>query len=151
MIIDKLKNARLYYFLGKNFETALRWLEENRDKLSDMEPGRYPIDGEEVFCLIKHYESSKLADCKLENHRIYSDIQYVSEGQEWFCYAPLDKCTEIDPHPEKDVYYFTGDTDILTLKEDRFVLVLPDDAHMPERAINEKCEPVVKCVLKVKI
>lgn len=151
MIFDKLKNAKLYYFLGKNFETALKWLEENQDKLTEMAPGKYPIDGDEVFYLIKHYDSYKLPDCKLENHHVYADIQYVAKGKEWFCYAPIDKCVEIDPHPENDVYYFNGEMDILTLKDDRFVVVLPDDCHMPERAINEEREPIVKCVLKVKL
>ena len=147
MIIDKIKNAKLYYGIGRNFEKALKFLEENQEKFADMETGKHFIEGidhDEIFYLIKRYDSFPVAECKLENHHLYADIQLVVKGKEYFCYAPLDRVKEIDPHPENDNYYFSGDCEPLTLKDDLFVVVLPDDAHMPERAINEVREPIVK-------
>ncbi len=149
MIIDSLKNANLYYCLGKRFETGLRYLQEN--DIGKMETGKYAIDGDDVFLLVKRYDSFLLADCKLENHHEYADIQQVISGKEYFCYAPLANLKEIDPHPENDVYYFEGPCEPFTLTGDLFALVLPDDGHMPERAINEVREPIVKAVVKVRL
>ncbi len=149
MIIDILKNAPLYYGLGKRFETGLKYLQEH--DIAKMETGRYPIDGDDVYLLVKRYDSFKLADCKLENHHLYADIQQVISGKEWFCYAPLEGLKLVDPHPEKDVYYFQGACEPITLTGKLFALVLPDDAHMPERAIDEVPEPIVKAVLKVRL
>jgi uncharacterized protein, YhcH/YjgK/YiaL family len=149
MIIDSLKNAKLYYCLGERFEKALRYLQEN--DIAKMESGKYPIDGDNVFLLVKRYDSFPLAECKLENHKLYADIQQVISGKEYFCYAPLAGLEMIDPHPENDVYYFKGACEPITLTGDLFALVLPDDGHMPERAINEVREPIVKAVMKVKL
>ena len=149
MIFDHLKNAHLYYCLGPRFEKGLRYLRET--DLAKLAPGKHLIDGDDLFILIKHYDSFPVAECKLENHHNYADIQYVISGKESFCYAPLTNLKEVDPHPENDVYYFQGDCEPLTLTGDLFALVLPDDAHMPERAINEIREPIVKAIVKIKL
>lgn len=149
MIIDLLKNAHLYYCLGERYEKGLRFLQET--DISKLETGKHPIDGDDVFLIVKRYDSFPLAECKLENHHVYADIQKVVSGKEYFCYAPLNKVKEIDPHPENDVYYFSGPCEPITLTEDMFALVFPDDAHMPERAINEVREPIVKAVVKVRL
>jgi YhcH/YjgK/YiaL family protein len=149
MIFDHLKNAHLYYVLGPRFEKGLRYLQET--DLTKMEPGKHPIDGDDLFLVIKRYDSFPVAECKLENHHKYADIQFVISGKEWFCYAPLDNLKEVDPHPENDVYYFQGACEPLTMTGDLFAIVLPDDAHMPERAINEKREPIHKAIVKVRL
>ena len=149
MIIDHLKNAHLYYCLGERFEKGLRYLRET--DIAKMETGKHPIDGDDLFLVVKRYDSFPLADCKLENHHIYADIQHVVSGKEYFCYAPLTNLVMNDPHPENDVYYFQGACEPFTLTGDLFALVLPDDAHMPERAINEVREPIVKAIVKVRL
>lgn len=149
MIIDKLENAHLYYCLGSRFEKGLRFLQETN--LAAMETGKHAIDGEDVFILIKRYDSFPLSECKLENHHNYADIQLVISGKEYFCFAPLDNLTLNESHDDKDVYYFDGDCEPITLTGNLFALVLPDDGHMPERAINEVREPIVKAVVKVRL
>lgn len=149
MIYDHLKNAHLYYSLGKRFEKGLRYLQEN--DIAAMATGKHPIDGDDLFLLVKRYDSFPLAECKLENHHLYADIQQVVSGKEWFCYAPLTNLQQVEAHDDKDVYYFKGACEPLTLTGDLFALVLPDDAHMPERAIDEKREPIVKAVVKVRL
>ena len=149
MIIDNLKNASIYYALGSRFQTALRYLQET--DVTTMETGKYLIDGEDVFLLVKRYDTFPLAQCKLESHRKYADIQVVYSGKEFFCYAPLDGLKLVEANPENDVYYYAGDCEPITLKGDLFALVLPGDAHMPERAVSEQREPVVKAVMKVRL
>lgn len=149
MIIDKLKNAHLYYNLGPRFEKGLHYLQET--DLAAMEAGKHAIDGDDLFILIKHYNSFPLKECKLENHHNYADIQLVVRGKEYFCFAPLDDLKLVESHDDKDVYYFEGACEPITLTGDLFALVLPDDAHMPERAINEVSEPIIKAVVKVRL
>lgn len=149
MIIDHLKNAHLYYFLGERFEKGLKFLQET--DLTKFENGKHAIDGDNLFLVIKRYDSFPVAECKLENHHDYADIQKVVSGKEYFCYAPLDDLKLVESKPENDVYYFEGKCEPITLIGDLFALVLPDDAHMPERAINEVREPIVKAIVKVKL
>ena len=59
MIIDKIKNAALYYGISKHMETALKYL-QSRD-FSQVEAGRYEIDGTDVFMLVQEYETRPLA------------------------------------------------------------------------------------------
>lgn len=151
MVVDKVTNGKLYYSMGKNIEKALKWLEENKDSLINKEPGRYEIDGNEIFYILKHYETRPAKDCKLENHHIYADIQYVVKGKEWFGYAPTDTCTQIEAHPENDAYFFKGEDDPITLGNGLFALVLPDDAHRPDCAVNGVSESNIKCIIKVKV
>jgi len=150
MIIDILKNAHLYYGLGARFEQGFKYLKET--DLAAMTPGKHLIDGDNLFILIKHYNSFPVEECKLENHRKYADIQYVVKGREWFCFAPVEGLKLKESVPENDVYYFDGPCEPITLTGDLFALVLPDDAHMPERAVEDnKSEPIVKAVVKVKL
>jgi YhcH/YjgK/YiaL family protein len=149
MIIDKLKNAHLYYSLGPLFEKGLRYLQEN--DLAAMETGKHPIEGDDLYISIKRYGSYPLEECKLENHHIYADIHLVVSGREYICYAPADRLELKDSKPENDVYYFNGVCEPITLTGDLFAVVLPDDAHMPERAIDEIREPIVKAVVKVRL
>ena len=81
MVIDKMKNAPLYYGLGQRFQQALEWLAKvDPDTLT---PGqRVDIDGDNVYATRFDVDTKLPADCKLECHRDYADIQYVVSGTE---------------------------------------------------------------------
>lgn len=149
MIIDKLSNRSLYYMLGERFQKGLDFL-ANTD-ITQLENGKHQIEGDDLFVTVKRYDSFPVAECKLEAHRDYADIQKVVCGTEWFSYCPLDKCTEIEAKPENDVWYYEGPHEPVTLTNDMFAIVLPEDAHMPERAINEVRQPIVKAIVKVRL
>ena len=57
---------------------------------------------------------------------------------------------EIEAHPERDIWFYHGPLDEITLGGDKFVVLFPGDAHAPNIAVDGP-EPVRKCVVKVKL
>ena len=150
MIIDRLQNAHLYYGIGKRFETGLRFLQDNWDRLEEIETGIHEIEGRDVYLVMRRYETVKVANAKTEAHRKYADIQILKQGKEWFGYQTLTTLGEmVEDYPERDVSYFKAEPEFFTLKDDLFVLVLPQDAHCPDTAYQDEPKPVVKAVIKV--
>ena len=55
MIIDKIENSHLYKDLSKRIEKAFEYI-HNTD-LKNINPGKYEIEGENIFALISEYET----------------------------------------------------------------------------------------------
>lgn len=152
MIIDRLKNAALYYGLGKRFETGLRFLLENIDGAESLENGISQIDGRDVYLLVRRYDTVKRAEAKTEAHVQYADIQMLKSGKERFGYAPLSDVGPLtEAHPERDVSFYEAEPEFFTLTGDRFVIAFPDDAHCPDCAVDDVPEGVQKLVVKVRV
>jgi YhcH/YjgK/YiaL family protein len=149
MVIDKITNAQLYYGLGKRITLALKYLKET--DFSGIEPGRYEIDGSNVYALVQVYES-KLPDTgKWEGHRKYIDIQYVAEGSELIGYANIERMKTICGYDEeKDFILFEGKGDFLSVPAGTFALLWPHDVHMPGIAADIP-RTVKKVIVKVRV
>ena len=80
MIIDKIENAHLYKGLSKRIEKAFEYIRAT--DLKNIKPGKYEIDGENIFALISEYKTKSEQEGKLEAHRKYIDVQYVISGEE---------------------------------------------------------------------
>lgn len=147
MIIDNLKNAKLYYNLGERIEKAFKYLQEN--DFSKLEPGNYMVDGNNVFALVLEYESNAMDTGKWESHRKYIDIQYLVEGIESIGYAFNEDMKVIQEYnEEKDFLFLEGKGSFFTLKSGMFAIFAPDDTHMGGIAID-KSQPIKKVVVKV--
>jgi len=145
MIIDRLENASLYRGLGDRIALALDSLETPR------EPGRHELDGDNVFAMVQQYQSKPLAEGKWEAHRKYIDIQYVAEGIERIGWAPIGRLTESEPYNEEnDVAFYQGEGDFVTVPTGSFVILFPEDAHMPGIAVDTP-GPVTKIVVKARV
>lgn len=147
MIIDVLENAQLYAGLHSRIELGLSFLKSNN--FSEMEPGKYEIDGKNVFALVQAYQTKPKDAGVWESHRRYIDIQYVAEGMERIGYANLKTLTPSQPYDkENDFELFKGHGDFLTVNAGTFAIFAPQDAHMPCIAIQEPLQ-VKKVVIKV--
>ena len=149
MIIDKLQNAYLYYGIDEKIATALKYL-ENTD-LYKFQNGKYEIEGDDIFVIAQDYHTKPLSEGKFEAHRNYIDIQYIIKGTEKMGYTNIHKlksATEYDE--EKDIIFFEGEGDFVTVEEGFFTIFAPEDAHMP--GIESKTSDYVKkAVVKIKI
>ncbi|HBG49477.1 MAG TPA: YhcH/YjgK/YiaL family protein [Cyanobacteria bacterium UBA9971] len=149
MIIDKLKNASLYYGMSEKIATALKYL-ENTD-LSEFQNGKYEIEGEDISVIVQDYNTKPLSEGRFEAHRKYIDIQYIIKGTEKMGYTNIHKlksATEYDE--EKDIIFFDGEGDFVTVEEGFFTIFAPEDAHMP--GIESKTsEYIKKAVVKIKV
>jgi biofilm protein TabA len=115
-----------------------------------MENGRHEIDGDEMFLLLNDYLTKDCADCKIEAHRKYVDVQYVIKGKESVGYAPLDGRLSVTEYDGKnDFILFTGDVSFIELNEGMFAIFYPEDLHMP--GVGKTKSPVRKAVVKVKL
>lgn len=147
MIVDKLSNATLYQRLTPRISIALEYLQST--DFSKLEPGKYEVDGKEVYALVSAYNTKKLEDARWEAHRKYLDIQYVIEGAEQMGFTPIDKLTQVDDYNnEKDILFFTGSGDYATIEAGMFAIFFPQDGHQPCVEISES-KPVKKVVIKV--
>lgn len=149
MIIDKIQNASLYYGISKRIETALKFLENN--DFSNMECGKYDIEGSDVYLVVQSYESKYKENALYEAHRSYIDIQYVEEGAELMGYANIGSLKAIGDYDElKDFILYKGDGDFFLADKGTFAIFGPQDAHMPGVAVKNP-STVKKIIVKVKV
>ena len=149
MIIDRLETASLSSNLAPRVTTALASL---RDKdFTSIEPGRYDIQGDEIYAIVQEYTTKDASEVKWEAHRQYFDVQYVARGKERMGYANLGDLTVIQDYQEKDDYLLLeGEGDFLAMVPETFIILGPQDAHMPQVAAGAP-SAVRKVVIKVAV
>ena len=96
------------------------------------------------------YDTLERAQGAWEAHRRYIDLQYVVAGRERIGYAQASRMTPGAYDRERDLLPLAGDGDFLTLGAGDFMLLFPDDAHMPRIAVAAPA-PVRKVVVKIEV
>ena len=141
MIKDHIRNSALYEGVNPGFPIAFAFIREVM--AAPKEVGRYDLEGG-VFAFVQSYDSKAADACKIEAHKKYIDIQFVLKGRELFGVADLATQTMYeDRFEEKDVAFYKGDVDLLTLRDGDFVIVFPEDAHRPQQGDGSHVEKVV--------
>jgi YhcH/YjgK/YiaL family protein len=149
MIIDKLSNNHLYSGLSERINKAFTYLKET--DFSEMELGKYEIDGDNIFALVNEYHTKDESEGKLEAHKKYIDVQFVTKGSELMGYAPLENQKVIDEYNEQnDITFFSGEKSFVKVDERMFAIFFPTDVHLPGIKVIEKSF-VKKIVIKVKV
>ncbi|WP_068472372.1 YhcH/YjgK/YiaL family protein [Saccharicrinis aurantiacus] len=147
MIIDSLDNVKHYRYLNDRIKKAFEFLEEI--DFETIEPGKYNVEGDEIFAIVSEYNTKKKEDARPEAHERYLDIQYIVKGSEYMGYAPLEDQDVSTPYDtEKDLVFYKADVDYIKVSEGMFAVFFPTDIHAPGAEI-EKSEPVKKVVVKV--
>lgn len=150
MIYDHIRNAGLYTGLNEKFALAFDYLSSHN--VIEMEPGRYEIQGSELFLLLQSYETRPNDQGFWEAHRSHIDIQVMLQGTERMGVAYARHLTVTEDHlDEKDYKVLVGDGDFVDVKEGCFTIFYPDDAHMPCLSPAGGSQTVKKAVFKVKI
>lgn len=96
MIFDNLKNAKKYYSYSDRVKMALEYLEKNAEALITMPAGRVDIDGDNVYALVLDRPCDPDYDAYWEGHRLYLDIHYVADGEEWFGWSHVSNMEETE-------------------------------------------------------
>jgi YhcH/YjgK/YiaL family protein len=151
MIIDELTNYSLYLGVHPRLAAAFDYLRQT--DLSQVEPGTREIDGRKVYVMVQQYETKVKEKGRWEAHRKYIDVQYVLQGMELFGYASLKDLKAIQYDEAKDFLSLQSDGpagDFFRVREGTFVILFPQDAHMPGIALSRP-SPVKKVVVKVAI
>ena len=149
MIIDCIDNASFYYGVHKRLTRAFQFLKE--EDLAEMEPGKYEIDGLNVYALVQSGETKPEEKGAWEAHRKYIDIQYLVSGTEKMGCANLEAMTVCREYAEaEDCLILTGKGNFFLVEPKNFVVFMPQDAHMPGLAATRP-QMVKKVVVKVMI
>ncbi|MBE5980533.1 MAG: DUF386 domain-containing protein [Paenibacillaceae bacterium] len=152
MIFDTAKNLDFYRNLGveDRYAKAVDFL-KNTD-LEELEPGKYEIDGKNVFANVVEYTTIPWEEAKYEAHHNYTDIQYVISGSEIMTYARIDELNEKVPYnDEKDVVFYDNENPGLkaVVKSGEYMIFNPWDGHKPKAAAGEPA-PIKKVIVKIK-
>lgn len=148
MIVDHLSNAGRYAALGPRFKEAIDFLRTT--DLNALEPGRYPLAGDALFVLVQGYHTKPQSEGFWEAHRRYIDLQFVVQGTERIGYAPLHRMQLESYDEQRDLAVLKGEGDFLTLTDGCFMLLWPEDAHMPGLQAGQ-AGPVRKIVFKIAV
>ena len=149
MILDQLDHAALYAGVNDRLATAFQYLAAH--DFTQIEPGRYELDGERVYAMVQQYDTKPSNQGKWEAHRQYIDVQYVAAGTERMGYAPLESLSAGPYHEDGDYLLLEGEGIFLPMPAGTFVVLAPQDAHMPGVASVSGPSPVRKVVVKVQV
>ena len=118
--------------------------------LANKEPGRYELDGEQLFAIVLEYAAKDEANTRFEAHRKYADIQYVIEGREKIGVVPLASARIVEPYDEaQDIAFFsTNENNYRSASPENFFVFFPDEAHRTGVRVSEGAH-VKKIVIKV--
>jgi YhcH/YjgK/YiaL family protein len=148
MVKDLLSLSHRYRSLGPRFVRAFDFAKAT--DFAAMPDGTHPVDGTEVRVLVQRYTTKLAHEGRWEAHRTHIDLQMVLTGEEHVGIAPIGRLVAEPYDAEKDIMWLTGEGDRVTLRPGEFVLLWPEDAHMPAMAIDTPM-PVLKAVFKIAI
>ena len=127
---DKLSNATNYAAVSPNFAKAVAFL--TRADLKRLELGKYEIDGKNVFAMVQDAKLKVPADCKVEMHRQYADIQMTFGGTELIGAGPLPKGVAFPPFKEgSDAVLVKALLPTTPITGETFGIFLPGAPHEP--------------------
>ena len=147
MIIDTIENLNKYVGMNPLFADVIEFLKAN--DIRTMEPGKYPIQGKDLFLNLTIAKGRGPEKAVLETHINMIDIQIPISCEETFGYTPLGDLPAFDYNAEKDVTLY-GDTKpqtYVTLKPMQMGIFFPQDGHAPCIADNPE---IKKAIFKVK-
>ena len=149
MIIDTVKNISQYTALHPDLPKVIQQIAA-MDPLT-AESGRYDVPGSEAFFMIQKYETRDVAEGVWEAHRKFIDVQYVVSGNELIGYKEISGLRESVAYSEEsDAAFLEGAGDFLVMSEGMFMILYPQDAHMPGITIDVS-ESVIKIVAKLPV
>ena len=131
MIIDKIENLKNYAQVNPLFPKVVEFIEQH--DLNTMEPGKYEIEGKDLFVNIQVAKGRSPEAAVIETHNRMIDIQIPLSDSETFGYTQRDQLPAAEYNDEKDI------TKIPDLAADSYVtcqpgmmaIFFPQDGHAP--------------------
>lgn len=150
--VDKAEFQRQYLANKAEWDAAFKFLQ--RTDLADLPLGRIDLT-ENTYANVQEYTPDVTKQGKYEYHRKYIDIQYLVSGAENIYVCPLADCREKDGEYSADkdcgFYWHSVAAEGVPVSPAQYVILFPDDAHMPCRPLEGAAGPVKKIVVKVPV
>lgn len=150
MIYGELRELKFYKGISEGLDKAIECIEKGDYKKGT--PGRNVIDGDNVFF---NYDISKTEPIEqrfFEGHNKYIDIHIIIEGEERIGYSVRSNVVRTTPLDRvKDFEKYEGSVDhIFDMSEDTFIIVFPEEPHMPLIHGEKGPMEIKKAVFKIK-
>ncbi len=127
---DAQEFARQYALNKEQWDKAFAYL-KNTD-LDKIAPGKYPIEGTDMFASVTDAPTKDFDKTLWESHRKVIDLQYVIQGAEKISVFPVAQAKVTTPYDEaKDVARYEAEGTVYTATPGTFFLFFPGDAHRP--------------------
>lgn len=148
MIVDNIENIKLYAALNPRFAQVAEFISQHT--LKDMEEGKHPIDGADLFVNIQTIKGKTREAAALEWHRRMIDIQIPLSGEETYGYTPLTLLPDAPFNEEKDVAKLPDHEaqTYVTVKPGQMAIFFPQDGHAP---CISNAEALKKAIFKVRV
>ncbi len=151
MIYGELRELKFYKGISENLDKAIECIESGVYK--NGVPGKNEIDGDNVFFNCQTVTTQPIEERFFEGHKKYIDIQIVIKGEEKLGYTSRSNVIRTSPwNRETDFEKYEGSVDhLFDLNEDTFIILFPEEPHMPLIHGENGPMEIKKAVFKVKI
>ena len=100
--------------------------------LDKIAPGKYPIEGTDLFASITEGPTKDFDKTQWESHRKVIDLQYIIQGAEKMSVFPVAQAKVTVPYDEaRDVARYEAVGPVYTAVPGTFFLFFPTEAHRP--------------------
>lgn len=123
---------------------------------ADMEPGKYDVEGDDLFYVVAKYKGKDKEEVQFESHKKYIDLQFIYSGSELMGFDKYDEnLAIITPYDDKkDVMFYETPRHpmYLSCNAGDFVLFSGFDLHAPGISkIGQEDLDIIKVVGKIHI
>ena len=131
MIIDKIENLKNYAQVNPLFPKVVEFIQQH--DLNAMEPGKYEIEGKDLFVNIQMAKGKTPDEAVIETHNKMIDIQIPLSDAETFGYTQRDLLPEAEYNEEKDITKIPdlAADSYLTCQPGMMAIFFPQDGHAP--------------------
>lgn len=131
MIIDKIENLKNYAQVNPLFPKVVEFIQQN--DLNALEPGKYEIEGKNLFVNIQMAKGRTPAEAVIETHNKMIDIQIPLSDAETFGYTQRDLLPDAEYNEEKDITKIPNlaADSYLTCQPGMMAIFFPQDGHAP--------------------
>lgn len=153
MIIGNVKNRARYASLGEEVMQALDYFASVLENKTDepLEKADITLPGEKVRVKVRPMSTKPVSECAWEAHKKELDIHFTAYGVEKIGVADVSDLTVIRTDEAKDMIYLDGqEGDYVTVRPGTFLIVYPEDAHMPCAAAGDPA-PIGKMIAKIPV
>jgi biofilm protein TabA len=134
MIVGSIQNlAQEKAYFTPALAKGLEYLAKT--DFSKVDPGKYELDGTNIYALVQEYQTVPKDEKRAEAHRKYLDIQFVYAGAEMIGFAVESPAHVVDEEKlaEKDIIYYSSvrDESDVALTAGMYAILFPNDVHRP--------------------
>ncbi len=154
MILGHVNSKEDITLYPKAIQKAIEYLRVT--DIMAMEPGKYPIDGDDMIVQVIETKTGARETKRPEIHHKYVDVQFLVKGEEKIgFYADMgDNEIDEDFSDTRDLVFYKNNKNaketFCVMSEGSYAVFFPADVHTPAVSVNTDMD-IKKVVVKVSV